>query len=139
MNIKFGTDGWRAIIADEYTVDNVARVSVAVAKWLNDNYQHPKAVVGHDCRFGGDLFAKTTAKVLHQKGIEVIMANQFVTTPMLSLAVLEYQANIGIVITASHNPPEYNGYKLKGHFGGPLLPNDIQAVEDLIPMLMGSI
>lgn len=137
MNIKFGTDGWRAIIAEEYTVDNVARVCVAVAKWLNDKYQHPKAVVGHDCRFGGALFAQTTAKVLHHMGIEVVMANQFVTTPMLSLAVLEHQAQIGIVITASHNPPEYNGYKLKGHFGGPLLPKDIQAVEDLIPEIHG--
>lgn len=137
MKIKFGTDGWRAIIAEEYTVDNVARVSIAVAKWLKANYEHPKAVVGHDCRFGGDLFASTTAKVLHKMGIEVIMANQFVTTPMLSLAVLQNKAHIGVVITASHNPPDYNGYKLKGHFGGPLLPKDIQAVEALIPDVHG--
>lgn len=133
MDIKFGTDGWRAIIADDFTVDNVARVSVGVAKWLKGHYKQPKAVVGHDCRFGGPLFAETTAKVLQHLGIEVIMADRFVTTPMLSLAVVEKQAHLGVVITASHNPPEYNGYKLKGHFGGPLLPKDIQDVEDLIP------
>jgi len=133
MEIKFGTDGWRAIIAKDFTVDNVARVSTAVAQWLNQNFDKPSVVIGHDCRFAGELFMQTTAKVLKHYGIKVIMADSFVSTPMLSLAVVELKADLGIVITASHNPPEYNGYKLKGHFGGPLLPNDIQAVEDLIP------
>jgi len=133
MKIKFGTDGWRAIIAKEYTVDNVARVTLGVAEWLKGNFKNPSVVVGHDCRFAGQLFTETTAKVLNHHGIKVTIADRFVSTPMLSLAVLEHKADLGIVITASHNPPEYNGYKLKGNFGGPLLSDDIQAVEDLIP------
>ncbi len=133
MKIKFGTDGWRAIIAKEYTVDNVARVTVGVAEWLNANFENPSVVVGHDCRFAGQLFTETTAKVLTHHGVKVTIADRFVSTPMLSLAVVEHKADLGVVITASHNPPEYNGYKLKGNFGGPLLSDDIQAVEDLIP------
>ncbi|MGC6470885.1 MAG: phosphoglucomutase/phosphomannomutase family protein [Flavobacteriales bacterium] len=133
MKIKFGTDGWRAIIAKEYTVENVARVSVGVAHWLKANFVDPSVVIGHDCRFGGKLFTETTAKVLNHLDVKVIIADRFVTTPMLSLAVVEHKADLGVVITASHNPADYSGYKLKGNFGGPLLPDDIQAVEDLIP------
>jgi len=131
--IKFGTDGWRAIIAKEYTTDNVARVSIAVADWLNENCQNPSVVIGHDCRFSGELFAETAAKVLASKGVLVKLAKGFVSTPMVSLGVVNENASLGVVITASHNPPSYNGYKLKGDFGGPLLPNDITDVENKIP------
>ena len=131
--IKFGTDGWRAIIAKEYTTDNVARVSIAVADWLNENSKNPSVVIGHDCRFSGELFAETAAKVLASKGVLVKLAKGFVSTPMVSLGVVNENASLGVVITASHNPPSYNGYKLKGDFGGPLLPNDITDVENKIP------
>ena len=131
--IKFGTDGWRAIIAKEYTTDNVARVSIAVADWLNENNENPSVVIGHDCRFAGELFAETATKVLASKGILVKLAKGFVSTPMVSLGVVSEKASLGVVITASHNPPSYNGYKLKGDFGGPLLPVDITAVENKIP------
>ena len=131
--IKFGTDGWRAIIAKDYTVENVSRVSIAVAKWLLENYTKPTVVIGHDCRFGGELFAETVAKVLSSFSIEVKLAKGFVSTPMVSLGVVKEKASLGIVITASHNPASYNGYKLKGDFGGPLLPKDVTDVEDLIP------
>ena len=133
--IKFGTDGWRAIIAKEFTTDNVARVSLAVADFLNRKEDNPSVVIGHDCRFAGEMFAETAAKVLAEKGVKVLLAKNFVSTPMVSLGVVNYKASIGIVITASHNPPSYNGYKLKGDFGGPLLPNDITSVENLIPEL----
>ncbi|MFL2572858.1 MAG: phosphoglucomutase/phosphomannomutase family protein [Flavobacteriales bacterium] len=132
-DIKFGTDGWRALIAKDYTVDNVARVSIAVSNWLNNNYSNPSIVLGHDCRFGGKLFSETVAKVLTQYNIKVKMSEGFVSTPMVSLGVVKESANLGVVITASHNPPTYNGYKLKGDFGGPLLPNKISEVEKLIP------
>ena len=99
--IKFGTDGWRAIIANDYTVDNVSRVSIAVAKWLLINYKQPKVVIGHDCRFGGELFAETVAKVLSSFSIDVILAKGFVSTPMVSLGVVKEKASLGIVITAS--------------------------------------
>ena len=132
-DIKFGTDGWRAIIAKDYTVDNVARVSIAVASWLKNNFDNPSVIIGHDCRFGGKLFAETAAKVFAYHEIQVKLAEGFVSTPMVSLGVVREKASIGVVITASHNPPSYNGYKLKGDFGGPLLPDNIIQVESLIP------
>ncbi len=131
--IKFGTDGWRAIIAKDFTVENVARVTEATGVWLKKNFQSPSVVVGHDCRFGGELFADTVTRVLLAQGLKVFLAKDFVSTPMVSLGALKFSASLGIIITASHNPPSYNGFKLKGHYGGPLLPEKIQEIEDIIP------
>lgn len=131
--IKFGTDGWRAIIAKDYTVYNVARVSKALADWLKKSNPTPKVVVGHDCRFGGPMFTETVADVLCANGVKVIMAQGYISTPMLSFGVLKLGADQGVVITASHNPPTYNGYKLKGPHGGPTSPKHIAEVEALIP------
>lgn len=131
--IKFGTDGWRAIIAEEYTVDNVARVSVATAEWLLKNFDDPSVVIGHDCRFAGELFVDTATKVFSSKGIKVKRAFGFVSTPMVSLGAVKLNCSLGVVITASHNPPSYNGFKLKSHHGGPLSPAKVQEIEDIIP------
>jgi len=131
--IKFGTDGWRAIIAQDFTVDNVARVAQATGEWLKKNYDKPTVVVGHDCRFAGELFMETAVKVFLSQGIHVRMSRGFVSTPMISLAAYQYKCEIGVILTASHNPPSYNGYKLKAYFGGPLAPWHVQEVEDMIP------
>jgi phosphomannomutase len=131
--IKFGTDGWRAIIAKDFTVDNVARVTIATANWLKTNFKNPSVVVGHDCRFAGELFAETSAIVFANAGIKVYLAKDFVSTPMISLGAKNLDTSVGIIITASHNPPSYNGFKLKGGYGGPLLPEKIQEIEDIIP------
>lgn len=130
--IKFGTDGWRAIIAKDFTVENVARVTEATAIWLKKNFDNPSVVVGHDCRFAGELFADTTTKVLVSNGIKVYLAKDYVSTPMVSLGTVRYKASLGIILTASHNPPSYNGYKLKAHYGGPLGPEQVQEIEDMI-------
>lgn len=131
--IKFGTDGWRAIIADEFTVENVARVAYATAQWIKKSDLNPTIVLGHDCRFGGELFAKTTAQVLLHEGVSVKLAKDFVSTPMISLATVQLSCGLGIILTASHNPPSYNGFKLKAHYGGPLSPENVQEIEDIIP------
>jgi phosphomannomutase len=131
--IKFGTDGWRAIIAEEFTVQNVARVSYATALWVKKNFQNPKIIIGHDCRFAGALFVETAVKVFLDNGVDVLVSEGFVSTPMISLGAKKYDCNLGIIITASHNPPSYNGYKLKANFGGPLAPEHVQEVEDAIP------
>jgi phosphomannomutase len=131
--IKFGTDGWRAVIGDTYTVRNVARVAEGTAKWVKSQSDEPSIVIGHDCRFNGKLFMETAIKVYLHHGIKVYFADGFVSTPMVSMGTKQYNANIGVVLTASHNPPSYGGYKLKSNFGGPLLPDKIQEVEDLIP------
>ncbi|MBK6950641.1 MAG: phosphoglucomutase/phosphomannomutase family protein [Crocinitomicaceae bacterium] len=132
--IKFGTDGWRAIIAEDYTTENVARVSHATAVWVKKKFKDASIVIGHDCRFGGALFVETAIKVFVSNGIKVYTTDKgFVSTPMISLATRELKASLGVVITASHNPPSYNGYKLKGHFGGPLSPEEVDEIEKIIP------
>ena len=133
MKIQFGTDGWRAVIAKEFTTDNVARVAQGTANWLIQGKHTQAVVIGHDCRFGGELFVETVAKVMAMNQIKVYMADGFVSTPMISMGTLQHKAGLGIVITASHNPAEYNGYKLKGSHGGPLLEEYIREVETLIP------
>jgi phosphomannomutase len=133
IRIKFGTDGWRAIIGKEFTVDNVVRVSSAVARWLKSKDKHPSAVIAYDFRFNGKLFSETVATVLANNEIKVFYCPIPTSTPALSLAVVQNKANIGVMITASHNPPEYNGYKLKGSHGGPLLEEDTKELESLIP------
>ena len=129
--IKFGTDGWRAIIAKEYTTDNVARIAEATAKWMVGKGMQ-KIVIGYDCRFGGAMFTDVATQVFGKHGLHVVRSNGFVSTPMISLVVVKMQADMGVVITASHNPPSYNGYKLKSAYGGPTIPKDIQEVEDMI-------
>lgn len=130
--IKFGTDGWRAIIAEDFTVENVARVSEATAKWVLKNGHNKSVVIGHDCRFAGELFAETCAKVMAHYGITVHIAKDFVSTPMISLGAVNLKCDLGIIITASHNPAAYNGFKLKGSYGGPLMPELVQDIEDAI-------
>ncbi|MEM9990773.1 MAG: phosphoglucomutase/phosphomannomutase family protein, partial [Bacteroidota bacterium] len=132
MKIKFGTDGWRAIIAREYTVENVQRVAEGTALWMKANAAK-KVVIGHDCRFGGEMFAEAAARVLAAHGLEVALAKGFVSTPMVSLGVVKANADLGVVITASHNPPTYNGFKLKSKLGGPMIPKEVAEVEELIP------
>ncbi len=131
--IVFGTDGWRAIIAKEFTVANVARIAEGTALWALKQSPSPTVVVGHDCRFGGELFADTVVRVITRHGIKVFLATDFVTAPMVSMATKNTGSTLGVFITASHNPPIYNGYKLKGHYGGPLLEQQIKEVESLIP------
>ncbi len=134
LKIKFGTDGWRAIIAREFTVENVKRVADATAKWLLKEVEKPSVVIGNDCRFAGKMFSETVACIMAENGIKVFFAsNEFVSTPMISLGTVNLKASQGIIITASHNPAEYNGYKLKGAYGGPTAPRDIEMVESLIP------
>lgn len=134
MKIKFGTDGWRAIIAKEFTVENVERVAAGTAAWLKTSNNKPVITLGNDCRFAGKLFIDAVARVMASEGIKVYMCDtDFVSTPMISLATVKLNASAGIIITASHNPPEYNGFKIKASYGGPATPAEISAVEELIP------
>ncbi|MBK9679902.1 MAG: phosphoglucomutase/phosphomannomutase family protein [Saprospiraceae bacterium] len=132
LKIKFGTDGWRAIIADDYTIDNVRRVAKGTSTWMKQKNMS-KAIIGYDTRFGGSLFAKAVADLLAGDGHHVYLSNDYASTPMVSLGVLHLKADLGIVITASHNPPSYNGYKLKASYGGPMIPSEVTEIENLIP------
>jgi phosphomannomutase len=131
--IRFGTDGWRAVIADGYTFANLERVAQATADWLHADYgETPSVVVGHDTRFLSRRFAQHVARVLAHAGMRVTLSSGFVSTPAVSWATEAMEQDAGIVITASHNPPEYNGYKIKAHFGGPAPPEMVASVEEAV-------
>jgi phosphomannomutase len=134
-HIKFGTDGWRDVIANGFTVGNVARISRAAARWLlsQEREKEGSVIIGYDTRFGGKMFAETAAKVFALTGIKVYLSDRFISTPAVSYGVIHKSASMGIVITASHNSFEYNGFKVKGSYGGPLMEQDTRNIEDMIP------
>jgi phosphomannomutase len=128
--IRFGTDGWRAVIADGYTFDNVERVARATAQWLRRTQpENPSVLVGYDARFLGAAFAARAAATFASLGFHVRLTDSFVTTPAVSWGTKEYECAAGIAITASHNPPAYNGFKIKSHHGGPADSDMIAEVE----------
>ncbi len=132
MNIKFGTDGWRAIIADDFTFANVARVAQATADYWQANPvpgTTQKVVVGYDRRFLSNEFARCTAEVLAGNGFAVVLTPTPTPTPAVSFAVKQLHAVGGVMITASHNPPTFNGFKLKSHYGGSSDSETCQAIE----------
>ncbi len=119
MPVKFGTDGWRGVVARDFTFDNVRAVSQAVADLLRQDGGARAAIpVGFDVRFLGARFAETVAEVLDGNGLASLLPDGPVTTPMVSCQVVEIGAPLGVSITASHNPSEYNGFKIKAAFGG---------------------
>lgn len=133
--IRFGTDGWRAVIADTFTFENVRLVSQAVADSVNVRHsgaEPPQIVVGYDTRFLSDRFAIETARVLAANGIIVWLTRTDSPTPAISYNVKEKGAAAGIVITASHNPPRYNGFKLKAAYGGSATVEECRSVEDAL-------
>src|SRR5215469_11372388 len=141
MNIKFGTDVWRAVIAEDFTFANVARVAQAAADYWKSEVQNPgseisgrelKVIVGFDRRFFSDGFARTTAEVLAGNGFQVILTPEPTPTPSVSFAVKAQGLVGGVMITASHNPPIFNGFKLKSFYGGSSDPETCQAVEGLV-------
>ncbi len=128
MSIKFGTDGWRAVIAKEFTFDNVAKVAQAHADYLKKENKN-KIVIGYDTRFMSEEFAKLVAEVFSSNDFDVILSDKFCSTPALSLAAKELGADEGVMITASHNTYQYNGYKVKVGYGGPATPEIIEKIE----------
>jgi len=139
--IKFGTDGWRAVIAEDYTFTNVARVAQATADYWKSQVHNPqseisgrelKAVVGYDRRFFSDRFAQITAEVLAGNDFQVILTPEPTPTPSVSFAVKHLNAVGGVMITASHNPPIFNGFKLKSYYGGSSDSETCKAIESFL-------
>ncbi|MDI7275991.1 MAG: phosphoglucomutase/phosphomannomutase family protein [Anaerolineae bacterium] len=131
MSIKFGTDGWRAVISDEFTFANLRQVAQAVADMLTVKAggRPPSVVIGYDTRFLSDRYAAEVANVLAANGVQVALSRGDCPTPALSHAVRAHAADGGVMITASHNPPRYNGLKLKGPDGGPATLETTRQVE----------
>ena len=128
--IKFGTDGWRGIIADDYTFENVRRVGNAIAHYVHENEDATKGlVVGYDTRFGSQAFAQAISEVLAAAGIKIYFSDDYTPTPALSYAVVNLSAAGGVMITSSHNPYNWNGVKYKAGYGGSATPAIIQSIE----------
>lgn len=139
--IAFGTDGWRAVIAEDFDFENVARVAQAAADYWKTETQNSrsklfgrplKAVIGYDRRFFSDRFARITAEVLCGNEFQVVLTPEPSPTPSVSFAVQNLNALGGVMITASHNPPIFNGFKLKSYYGGSSSPDECKAVEGFL-------
>ena len=131
QEIKFGTDGWRGLIADDFTFDNVRRVAGAIAGYVLKNEDAKRGViVGYDARFASPRAAQIVAEVLTEGGIPVKLANDYTPTPAVSYAVKHQGAAGGVMVTSSHNPWNWNGVKFKGNFGGSATPAIMKKIED---------
>jgi len=132
--IKFGTDGWRALIAQEFTFANLERVAQAYADFLlsSAGTATPLVVVGYDRRFLSERFAARVVEVLAANACRTMLFSEAMPTPLISWAVKYLQANGGVVITASHNPPDFNGFKIKAPWGGSAAPETTAQVEKLV-------
>lgn len=128
MPIQFGTDGWRDIIAEDFTFEHVAVVARAHAQALLAQ-GGTSVVVGFDTRFQGASFARVAAEVMAGQGLDVWLASEYLPTPALSFAAVHLRAAGGVMITASHNPPQYSGYKIKGPYGGSATPALVAQIE----------
>ncbi len=134
--IKFGTSGWRAVIADEFTFANVRLVALAIARYLKEEALGDREVVaGYDTRFMSDLFARAAGAVLTREGIPVLYSTRDVPTPVISFTIINRQAAGAVNITASHNPPQYNGLKFSPASGAPAPPQVTRAIERKIQEL----
>jgi phosphomannomutase len=138
--IIFGTDGWRGVVAEDYTFDNVRRCAQGFANYLSEaGKQGEWVVVGHDKRFSGEYFAAAAAEVLAANGFKVWLTDEATPTPVISYAVVDKQAAGAVNITASHNPPTDNGFKVRDNHGGAIDPEGLKKIEGLIPEEMADV
>lgn len=132
-SIKFGTDGWRAVIAEQFTFENVRRIGQALAEYFKtENNIAPRVAVGFDTRFLSEEFAQTLSEVLASNAIEVLLSARYLPTPVLAFSVKKNNLSGGIMVTASHNPAHYNGVKFKASYGGPADSAMTRRIEELI-------
>ncbi len=133
MQIRFGTDGWRGIIAREFTFANLSIVAQATMDYfIEQGLADAGLVIGYDRRFLSRRFAERVAEIAAGNGLRVRLTDRYTPTPAVSWAVHESAAGGGIMITASHNPPEYNGFKIKEYFGGSARPSTTRVVEEIV-------
>ncbi len=132
--IKFGTDGWRGVIADDYTFDNLRRCAYGMARYLVDTNQNKRGlVIGYDTRFQSDNFARAAAEVVAGQGIKVYLVDKPTPTPVITYAILDKKSEGAINITASHNPPTWDGFKVRADYAGAIGPEGLKLIEERIP------
>ncbi len=134
QQIKFGTDGWRGVIADDYTFENLRRCSEGMARYLVETGQNKRGlVIGYDTRFESDLFALAAAEVVAAHGIKVYLVDKPTPTPVITYAILDKKTEGAINITASHNPPTWQGFKVRADYAGAIAPEGLKLIEARIP------
>jgi alpha-D-glucose phosphate-specific phosphoglucomutase len=132
--IKFGTDGWRGIIAEDYTFENLRRVATGMARYLIATNQTTRGlVVGYDTRFSAENFAQAVAEVIAAHGIKVYLVDRPTPTPVISYSILAKQAHGAVNLTSSHNPPTWGGFKVRADYAGAIAPEGLKQIEALIP------
>ncbi len=132
--IKFGTDGWRGVIADDYTYENLRRCAHGMAQYLVDSNQTKRGlVIGYDTRFESDIFAKLAAEIVAAHGIMVYLVDKPTPTPVITYAILAQKTAGAINITASHNPPTWDGFKVRADYAGAIAPEGLKMIEARIP------
>jgi phosphomannomutase len=137
--IKFGTDGWRAIIAEDYTFDNVRVCAAATAEYVKGSGLADRGlVIGYDTRFESDAFAAAAAEVVAAAGVKVFLCDSPAPTPVIGYAILSHKAAGSIVITSSHNPGPYNGFKVRTSNGSSAAPEILAQIEALVDRVYGS-
>jgi phosphoglucomutase len=136
--IKFGTSGWRAIVAEEFTVANIRLAVAGVAAFVKTQPEPHRVLVGRDPRFLGERFVEIAAGVLAGAGVTPIVIPEAAPTPAIAYAVRELKTSGAINFTASHNPPEYNGIKFSTHDGAPALPEVTKQIEAAVAALQAS-
>ena len=135
--VQFGTDGWRALIADTFTFENVQACAQAIADHFAETYGKTKpVVVGFDTRFLSDQFALSVARVIAGNGFDVQLASRPAPTPAMSFRIIETEACGGVVVTSSHNPYNWNGIKVKPHYGGSASPEIVSDIERRVPEIL---
>jgi phosphoglucomutase len=138
--IKFGTSGWRGILAEDFTLENVRIVTQAIADFLRSEHSSDRGlVVGHDSRFFGERFARETARILAGSGVPVYICKRDTPTPVIAYEIMRRGTAGAINFTASHNPYEYNGIKFSTAWGGPALPEVTAEIERLANAMLGEI
>ncbi len=132
--IIFGTDGWRGVIAEDFTFENVRRCAHGMAQYLDATKQTTRGlVVGYDTRFESDLFAQAVAEVIAAHGIKVYLVDRPTPTPVISFAILDKKAHGAVNLTSSHNPPIWGGFKVRADYAGAIAPEGLKQIEALIP------
>src|SRR5215471_14775911 len=127
--IKFGTSGWRGIIADDFTFANVRLAVRAIAEHLTDKKRHPTVLVGYDTRFYSEEFSALAVRILQDRGIHTLLCETFTPTPAIAYEIQRRKLDGGINFTASHNPAQYHGLKFSGPDAGPALPEVTKDIE----------
>src|SRR5262249_13409914 len=136
--IKFGTSGWRGLIADDFTFPNVRLALTAIAGHLTATKKHPTVLVGYDPRFSSEKFSQLAVKILQQHGVRALLGDTFTPTPAVAYEITRAKLDGAVNFTASHNPAQYHGLKFSTADAGPALPEVTKDIETRVAKILAN-